>query len=61
MKFVEYRDRNRQWRWRFVRRNGRKLANSGEGYKRRIDMRKALRTMTESIRMGEYFTEVQGK
>jgi uncharacterized protein YegP (UPF0339 family) len=30
-------DRIRRWRWRFVSSNGRILADSGQGYSRRID------------------------
>lgn len=29
-----YRDRKKEWRWRVIGRTGRKLATSGEGYKR---------------------------
>lgn len=32
-----YRDRNSQWRWTLRASNGRKLANCGEGYRRRRD------------------------
>lgn len=32
-----YRDRNKKWRWRLVARNGKKVANGGEGYSRRKD------------------------
>lgn len=31
-----------EWRWRIVAANGRKLANGGESYKRRIDCVKQL-------------------
>lgn len=36
MKFEIYRDtsRKREWRWRLRAKNGRIIANSGEGYKR---------------------------
>ncbi len=30
-----YRDRRREWRWRLKASNGRILADSGEGYRRR--------------------------
>lgn len=29
-----YKDRKGEWRWTLYARNGKKLANSGEGYKR---------------------------
>lgn len=35
MKIVVYRDGVGEWRWRIVARNGRVVADSGEGYKRR--------------------------
>lgn len=37
--FTLYRDRSvgRTWRWRLVSRNGRVVADSGEGYRRRYD------------------------
>jgi uncharacterized protein YegP (UPF0339 family) len=38
-----YKDRKGEFRWRVVAHNGKKLANSGESYKRRID---CLRGMT---------------
>jgi len=37
-----YRDKKKQLRWTFIARNGRKLANGGEGYKRIRDLEKAL-------------------
>lgn len=38
---VMYRDRNGEWRWRYVRSNGRVMADSGEGYKTKAACRKA--------------------
>lgn len=35
MKFHIYRDENKEYRWRLKANNGRIIANSGEGYKRR--------------------------
>lgn len=32
-----YRDTRGEWRWRYVAQNGHVLADSGEGYSRRID------------------------
>lgn len=32
-----YRDRQKEYRWRLTAANGRKVANSGEGYRRKID------------------------
>lgn len=35
MKYVIYRDRKKEYRWRAVARNGRIIADSAEGYKTR--------------------------
>lgn len=35
MKFHLYRDKKREWRWRLKASNGRVIAESGEGYKRK--------------------------
>ena len=43
-----YRDANREWRWRLRASNGRIVADSGEGYRRRASARHAaarVRTM----------------
>jgi len=42
MKFALYRDRNKEWRWRLLAANGRILANSGEGYKRKSTMVRSI-------------------
>ena len=36
---VYYRDRRKKWRWRLLARNGRIVADSGEGYTRKFDCR----------------------
>lgn len=48
MKFVLYRDKQREFRWRLVARNGRVMADSGEGYKTRRGRNKAI----HAIRIG---------
>jgi uncharacterized protein YegP (UPF0339 family) len=40
-----YRDKRREWRWTLVAKNGRKIACSGDGYKRRIDLVTTLATI----------------
>lgn len=35
MKFIIYQDAKGEWRWRLKSRNGKTVADSGEGYKRR--------------------------
>ena len=52
-KITFYRDRNKQWRWRITAANGRKLANSGEGYRRLCDCRAALDIVTLDVRHWE--------
>lgn len=42
MKVKVYKDRKGEWRWRLTHRNGNKIANSGEGYKRRDAARRAF-------------------
>ena len=36
-KLVFYKDRKREWRWKFIARNGKQICKSSEGYKRFID------------------------
>jgi uncharacterized protein len=48
MKFVVKRDKRREYRWRLLARNGRIIAVSGEGYKRRCDAVKGIHRVRES-------------
>lgn len=53
-KVVVYQDNNEDWRWTFISGyNGRKLADSGQGYTRRIDCKRAMHRVTNNpkIRM----------
>jgi len=43
MKFVIYTDTAGEWRWRLLARNGRLIAEGGEGYKRKAALLKTLR------------------
>lgn len=36
-RFVLYRDRKKQWRWKLIGTNGRKIACAGEAYRNRGD------------------------
>ncbi len=47
-----YRDRTRQWRWRVFARNGRELANSGEGYRRLRDCQRGYQRTVEAMLYG---------
>jgi uncharacterized protein YegP (UPF0339 family) len=42
MKFIIYKDRNKQFRWRLVAKNGNIIADSGESYTRRRSIRKSI-------------------
>jgi uncharacterized protein YegP (UPF0339 family) len=42
MKFEVYKDRAGEWRWRLIASNGRKIADSGEGYEKKYDCISAL-------------------
>lgn len=42
MKYHLYKAINGEWRWYLVSPNGRKIADSGEGYKRRKDCTAAI-------------------
>jgi uncharacterized protein YegP (UPF0339 family) len=43
MKLTVFQDRRGEWRWRLTARNGRVVADCGEGYKRRADLERALK------------------
>lgn len=45
MKFEIYKDTLGDWRWRLLSRNGRIVADSGEGYKSRATMIKTMRSI----------------
>lgn len=44
-----YRDKKRKFRWRITHSNGDKIADSGQGYTRRIDLTNALSNFIESL------------
>jgi uncharacterized protein len=44
-----YKDRKKEYRWRIVAANGKKLAMASEGYKNKKDMMKALTIVQEVI------------
>lgn len=43
--FEQYEDGRGEWRWRLVAANGRLIAESGEGYASRSNLRRALRKL----------------
>ncbi|MFC7193552.1 HVO_2922 family protein [Halosimplex aquaticum] len=44
-RFELFRDRANEWRWRLVHRNGNVIASSGEGYTRKHNAEKGLRSV----------------
>lgn len=49
MKFEVYRDKKGEYRWRLLTSNGRIAADSGEGYTRREDAHRAIKTLLKDI------------
>ncbi|WP_459194496.1 HVO_2922 family protein [Halosimplex sp. J119] len=47
-RFEVFRDRADEWRWRLVHRNGNVIATSGEGYTRRHNAEKGLRSVVRN-------------
>jgi uncharacterized protein YegP (UPF0339 family) len=45
MTFQIYKDQAGEWRWRLVHRNGKIMADSGEGYANEGDLRRAIVTI----------------
>ena len=52
MTVVFYKDRKREWRWQVRGRTGRVLADSGEGYRRAVDCKKALWAILNAEKLG---------
>jgi uncharacterized protein YegP (UPF0339 family) len=48
-KLTLYRDKKKQWRWRFTAPNGRITACSGEGYKRKADCLAGFYSLYEAL------------
>jgi uncharacterized protein YegP (UPF0339 family) len=44
-RFDVYQDKAGEWRWRLLAPNGRTIADSGEGYTREADARRATKTV----------------
>lgn len=52
MKIRIYKDKRGEWRWRMVARNGRTVADSGEGYVRRSNARRAAYRLVDALCLG---------
>ena len=60
MKIEIYEDDAGEWRWRMVARNGKIVADSGEGYRRRLGALRAVLRLLEVVRAREVpIVEVQ--
>ena len=53
MKIEIYKDDAGEWRWRMVARNGKIVADSGEGYRRRLGAVRAVLRLLEVVRARE--------
>lgn len=60
MKIRIYKDKRGEWRWRMVARNGRTVADSGEGYVRRSNARRAAFRLVNALCLG-YSWSTDGK
>lgn len=49
MKFLLYCDKHKEFRWRLVARNGRVIADSGEGYKRIAACKRGIANVMRSV------------
>jgi uncharacterized protein YegP (UPF0339 family) len=49
MKFIIYKDRKKEFRWKLVARNKNIIANSGEGYKRKASVHKAIVRFCDAV------------
>lgn len=47
--FIVYQDHAGGWRWRLQHRNGRIIADSGDGYMRKRDAMRAVDTVLQAI------------
>ena len=42
MKFIIYKDRKKEFRWKLVARNGKKIATCGEGFTRKLACQRSI-------------------
>ena len=52
-RFEVYLDKKGEWRWRLVAPNNRIIANSGEGYKWKVDCLDAIKLIKKHARCAE--------
>ncbi len=53
-RFEYYRDHKHEWRWTLIWSNGKKRADSGEGYKRKKACLKAIDGIVAAIHYGDF-------
>ena len=56
-----YKDKKKEWRWRFMATNGKFVADSGEGYKTLRGAEKGWMAVENSIRYLTFKTVIQGE
>lgn len=49
MKFEIYKDRQKLWRWRLIAKNGKNVANGGEGYYSKFNVKRAIKKFIKGI------------
>jgi uncharacterized protein YegP (UPF0339 family) len=52
--------KNRQWYWRAVARNGRKVAVGGEGYKTKVACIKGFQVIVKAVMKGRMVIDIRG-
>lgn len=55
-----YRDAQGEWRWRYVRKNGEPMADSGEGYQNRVDCVAAAEYLFFTVKPGDIQLSFEG-
>lgn len=56
-KFEIYKDKNKEWRFRLIAPNGRIIADSGEGYKRKFYCRRNVTKIINALSQSKYVIE----
>jgi len=57
MRFVIYQDAIGSWRWQLVASNGQIMADGGEAYIDKNNVKEAVNTITENIKTGNFAVE----
>lgn len=57
MKFIIYKDRKGEYRWTLEARNGKKIADSAEGYKRKAQVVKMVSKITVMVGVAKVVDE----